>query len=189
MLRGGKLDLFRFSPSNGELKELATDVAIHPPACTPDGKWVFYVMNGEQQIGKASTEGGNSMMFVSGWVGPPVVAHDGRQIAYSQTTGQGSKQQRQYVIQSIDGGPPIRTIPEPDPTRWIVGWSPDDRALLIANEIKGAADNLFLLPIAGGKPTAITHFSAEPFTILSVAMSPEGKKLPLHASVVTPPTP
>ena len=30
---------------------------------------------------------------------------------------------------------------------------------------------------SGGKPTAITHFSAEPFNILSVAMSPEGKKL------------
>ena len=181
LLRGSNVQLFRFNISTGELKQLTTGVQDVQPACTPDGKWVVYGSNdmGAQHIRKVSIDGGTSVELASGRIGPPLLSHDGKLIAYTETAGEGRSQQRQFVVRSIDGGPPVGTVAAQNPTLALVEWTPDNRCLLLAQQTDGLAFNLLQVPISGGTPVQITHFNSEPFQIGAVAWSRDGKKLAL----------
>ncbi|HUN87613.1 MAG TPA: protein kinase [Terriglobales bacterium] len=179
LLRKSKLDLFRYNLSSGELKSLAANVQAIA-GCTPDGKWVVYSSNdkGPMEIRKVSGDGGTPVTLTSGGrIFGPVLSHDGKLVAYSRITGEGNKQQRQYVIQSIDGGAPVATLPASDVTGVVVDWTPDNLSLLESRQTDGLASNLILLPISGGTPVQITHFSSEPFLLPIAAFSPDGKKI------------
>lgn len=180
LLRNSNLDLFRFSLSTGELKQLTNGVQDIAPVCTPDGKWVVYSANdmGIQHIRKVSIDGGNPIELASGKVSQPFVSHDGKLIAYAETSGEGRDQQRRFVIRTIDGAP-VGTVEAQNPNLVLVEWTPDNRCLLLSQQTDGLASNLLQVPISGGTPIQITHFDSEPFQIGAAAWSRDGKKLAL----------
>jgi hypothetical protein len=104
-----------------------------------------------------------------------VVAPDGKQIAYRRVIGSGAQRKREFVVQSIDGGPVLNTL-APTPTMNLVAWAPDGQALLVTQQT-GLAFNLFRMPLSGGDPVQLTHFDSEPLLINSVAVSRDGKKI------------
>ena len=163
LLRKSKLNLFRLSLASGELKPLTSGTNDGQGTCTPDGKWVVYAANegGLQHIRKVSVEGGAPVELASGVVSNPWLSPDGKLVAYNQVEGEGAKQKRQFVIQSIEGGPPVRTIAPPAPTSSLAGWTPDSQSLLLT-QATGLVLNVFRLPLAGGAPVQLTHFDSEP---------------------------
>jgi len=94
---------------------------------------------------------------------------------YGRVVGEGAKQKREFVIQSIEGGAPVRVL---SPTAMMIqfGWSPDGQALMVVKDT-GLARNLFRLPLSGGDPVQLTHFDSEPLLVNAVAWSRDGKKL------------
>ena len=179
LLRKSKLNLFRLNLASGELKLLTSGTNDQQASCTPDGKWAVYSANegGTQYVRKVSIEGGAPVELASGKLGNPFVSPDGKLVAYNQIEGEGAKQKRQFVIQSIDGGPPVRTIAPLITNSVIAGWTPDSQSLLLAAQTTGLAYNIVRLPLAGGAPVQLTHFDSEPLLIYAMAWSRDGKKV------------
>ena len=179
LLRKSAVNLFRLSLADGELKPLTSGTNDFQGNCTPDGKWVVYSASegGIQHIRKVSIEGGTPVEMASGKVSNPFISPDGKLVAYNQIEGEGAKQKRQFVIQSIDGGPPVRTIAPPNPNSFLAGWTPDNQSLLLLAQTTGLVLNVFRLPLAGGEPVQLTHFDSEPLIVAAVAWSRDGKKV------------
>jgi Tol biopolymer transport system component len=124
---------------------------------------------------------GMPLELASGAVFTPAVSPDGKLVVYQRLIGEGAKQKREVVIQSIEGGAPVRVL-SPTATMQLAttmqpfGWFPDGQALMVVQDT-GLAQNLFRLPLAGGNPVQLTHFDSEPLLISAVAWSRDGKKL------------
>jgi Tol biopolymer transport system component len=173
---GSSLSIFRANLATGETKQLTDGTIDQGPSCTPDGKWMFYQSNkgGVQRVLKVSTDGGTPIEMASGVVGFPFVSPDGKWVAYTQRVGQGADQKWDYIVQSVDGGTPSKTWPL-HPYINIFGWTPDGQAL-IASRGAGTDVQVVRIPIGGGDPIQLTHFTSEPFLVACVAYSRDGKK-------------
>jgi eukaryotic-like serine/threonine-protein kinase len=171
------LSLYKLNLSSGELKRLTSETLVFHPSCTPDGKWVVYGSTpaGATHIMKVSGDGGTPVELASGIVLSPHLSPDGKLVVYRRNIGEGAKQKREFVIQSIEGGAPVRVL-SPTATMRQFGWSPDGQALMVVQDT-GLARNLFRLPLAGGDPVQLTHFDSEPLLVDEVAWSRDGKKL------------
>jgi eukaryotic-like serine/threonine-protein kinase len=171
------LYLYRLNLSSGELKRLTNETLVIRPSCTPDGKWVVYQSSsaGADHIMKVSGDGGTSVQLATGAVFNPHVSPDGKFVIYGHVIGEGAKQKREFVIQSIEGGAPARVL-SPAAMMYQFGWFPDGQALMVVQDT-GLARNLFRLPLAGGDPVQLTHFDSEPLLVSAAAWSRDGKKL------------
>jgi len=169
--------LSRYTPASGELKQLTQGPDDEGGACTPDGNTIFFVR---------WQNGGNLMRFSMGAGAPvamagtlaswPRIAPDGKQIVYSQLVGEGANQKFQFVIQNVDGGPPLKILPAPI-TSGNPQWAPDSKGIVYTQEAEPDGHALFYLRLDGGAPTQLTHFDSEPLAIASFAFSPDGKKI------------
>jgi TolB protein len=170
------LNLYRVNLTTGELKRLTNGTADQIPSCTPDGKWAVYLGNsgGQNQIMKVSSEGGTPAELARGAVSSPCISPDGKLVAYSRRTGEGAQQRFEFVIQSIEGGPPIKELPQ-DTSAGLSGWMPDGQALM-ATQGAGLYVPLFRIPIDGSERTQLTHFDSEPLLVGYVAFSRDGKQ-------------
>jgi Tol biopolymer transport system component len=171
------VSLFKFNLSSGALTRLTSGSTDVVPSCTPDGKWVVYQSStgGTQHIMKVGSDGGAPAELASGVVFPPNVSPDGKLVAYQRVSGEGAKQKLEYVIQSIEGGAPVRVLPA-DPTASLLAWAPDGQALM-ATQGAGVIINVFRVPLAGGNPVQVTHFNSEPHWVVAAAWSRDGKRV------------
>jgi Tol biopolymer transport system component len=159
------------------VKRLAEDKMVLRLTCTPDGKWVIYqsAFHGRRRIMKVSSDGGVPVELASGEVVRPFVSPDGKFVVYGRYIGEGANYRREWVIQSIEGGAPVRVL-SPTAAMKQYGWSPDGQGLMVIQDT-GVARDLFRLPLAGGDPIQLTHFDSEPLLVSAVAWSRDGKKL------------
>src|SRR5438093_2137106 len=176
--RSSALSLYKLNLSSSELKHLTSDTGDVQPSCTPDGKWVVYksISGGGDHIMKISSDGGTPVELATGALFRPYISPDGKLVVYGRLLGEGAKQKREFVIQSIEGGAPVRVL---SPTKRMMiqfGWFPDGKALMVVKDT-GLARNLFRLPLSGGDLVQLTHFDSEPLLVNAVAWSRDGKKL------------
>ncbi|MGH9416684.1 MAG: TolB family protein [Terriglobales bacterium] len=79
------------------------------------------------------------------------------------------------TIVRLDGGQPqAQIVPGLDYTTMLTpyGWTADGRAITFIHN-QGTVDNIWAMPIAGGKPFAVTHFTD--LRISSYAFSSDGR--------------
>src|SRR5439155_10989098 len=98
-----------------------------------------------------------------------------------RTDGQGANARRKFVIQDLaTGGGARREFDAPSLADYL-GWTPDGRALtyLLA---EGSAQNLYMLPLSGGKPVRLIHYDDEPSFINAYRWSRDGKKIAITRS-------
>jgi eukaryotic-like serine/threonine-protein kinase len=168
--------VFKYKPASGELKQVTNGKSDFGPACTPDGKEVFYQQNeGVVRLMRISSEGGTPVEMAFNVTTYPRVSPDGKQLVYLQTVGQGSNQKSQFVVQSVEGGAPLKVLPASASVNDVV-WSPDGKGLVFIGA-SGAGANLFFQPLTGATPLQLTHFDTEPMNIAAVAFSQDGKKV------------
>ena len=171
------------------MKELSDTTSDFGPACSPDGKWVYYHANSADQFKRVSMDGGKpetipGSEIPGAIVGSPYfdISPDGKTLAFLATMSPrpGAEPQQKVVLLSLDAGPqPPRRILDPNPLiSKAPGFSPDGKAVVYGIRENGV-ENLWLQPIDGSGPGGgghrISNFTADEFAWY--AYSPDGKTL------------
>ena len=181
VLESNTANLWRLNVATGELKQLTFGKDEEVASCTPDGKWMVYAgwatTDNVQHIFKISTDGGAPVELAKGQVFGPVVSPDGTSVAYRRTDGQGANAKSKFIVQRLEGGPPLQEIELPPAyNAFLPGWAPDGHALTYVHNTTGNTQNVYMQPLAGGPPVQLTHFDSEPAVVAAYAWSRDGKK-------------
>lgn len=178
-------NLWRLDAATGALKQLTHGVDIEKGSCTPDGKWVVYNdESGTDQgvIFKLPMDGGPAVELARGTAFSPRLSPDGKLIAYGKPEGQGSSTHLKIILQKLDDGVVLKDNLEPVSGWSKLDWAPDGRGLTLIRNTTGGVQNLYLLPLAGGKELQLTYFDSEPGVIAAYDWSPDRKKLAVTRS-------
>jgi Tol biopolymer transport system component len=134
------------------------------PACSPDGKLVFYVsFDQPQKIWGIPVEGGTpteiAKVLGSQITGRLSVSPDGKLLTYPFTQfDQVPSNGWHIAVVSIDGGPPMRTFRVPGGIGDL-RWSPDGKKLHYLFTRDGAT-NIWEQSLTGGQAKQLTGFTS-----------------------------
>jgi DNA-binding winged helix-turn-helix (wHTH) protein/Tol biopolymer transport system component len=147
--------------SDGSNPKLLVSGDLGAPACSPDGKFAFYLdLRQPRKISRVPLEGGAAVEIAKplgeGSFGLVSVSPDGKFLAYSFDEGIDEPVIRLAVI-PIDGGPPAKVIKG---LAGLVRWSPDGKGLDYLKNRNGAA-NIWEQPLAGGAAKQLTNFTSD----------------------------
>jgi len=182
LLRDNKLNLFRYSASTRETKQMTFERDAEWPVCTNDGKTLYYFDNLEgPSLKRVSTTEGSPELVAANSANGASLSPDETRIAFFQFSGTGSSHKVQIVVQNVNGRNQI-FLPSNEVVRG-PQWAPDGRALLLDKKT-GAGSNLFYQPLDGSKATQLTHFNTEPLWISAYALSPDRKQCAITRSRV-----
>jgi DNA-binding winged helix-turn-helix (wHTH) protein/Tol biopolymer transport system component len=153
---------------------------VYSPTCSPDGKFLFYVLMGNsEKILRMSTEGGEATVVgeVPGRAirGTMRASPDGQFLAFPYDLYIPKPGVKLAVI-SINRGRIQKTFDSP-PGVYLeacLRWSPDGKALQYLLT-RGDVTNIWEQPLAGGSPRQITNFTSG--RIFDFNWSQDGKLL------------
>jgi serine/threonine protein kinase/Tol biopolymer transport system component len=169
--------LWRVDTTNNETIKLAEGTFDSSLACSPDGRWVYYVgLDGRKsdlRLQKVSIEGGASKSVSDTWSFPGLdVSRDGRSLAFCTDIELG--------LINIENGKVVRRFPR-DPRRGSSGeltlcprFTPHDMGLAFEIHVNGV-DNLWVQPLDGTPAHPITSFKSD--EIVDFHWSPSGDRL------------
>lgn len=160
--------------TSGERQEIDSD-------CSPDGRWIVYASlaaepgkMAEFKLWKIPAEGGVPVSLTSDHnARTPHFSPDGQWVSYvyHDTAGRWHA-----VVISATGGAPLKTFELPLTVDSGIGcrWTPDGQALTFL--VKGKTfDNLWLQPLNGSAPRALTDFNSG--EIYNYTFSRDGQRL------------
>ena len=171
--KGGNATLIRANPDgsnpsklveNNLFKPSRTSLSTRAPACSPDGKFVFFVgAVGPRKIYRVPIEGGTPVEIseIPGdfIVGRLSVSPDGKLLAYLYEQYRGTDTPGwKFAVASVNGGPTMKVFEAPG---GIQGprWSPDGNGLQYLLTHNGTT-NIWEQPLAGGPPRQLTTFTS-----------------------------
>jgi eukaryotic-like serine/threonine-protein kinase len=172
--RTGTESIWKMDIDGGNPVQLTRSGLEFSPKITPDGKDVVYHSWMRQGIFKIPLTGGEPVQLISGAAFKPSVSPDGKLVAVAKIR---RDPPTMYLdILPLAGGPSIRQFDLPilDMTGIPISWTPDSKGLIYLDSRDGVG-NLWLQPLAGGKPRQMTSFSSD--RIYSFDWSPNGKQL------------
>jgi len=159
----GMPSLVRVDRDGTDITKLANG-HLWAPACSADGRFVFYVTTAQpQKIWKVSIRGGNpeelAEVIGSQVTGRLAISPDGVLLAYpfTQYGRVPSDGWQVAIIQAIDGSM-VRTLPFPGGGADL-HWSPDGKSLQYLLKVNRAT-NLWEQSLKGGRPKRLTRFIA-----------------------------
>jgi len=177
--------VWRADDDGGNLKQLTTGSGNLFPACSPDGKTVFYdhIDKGKSLLWRVGLDGQDAAQVGDKHYNSPEISPDGRRVAvydWEDTSGV------QLIILDAATGAVESTIPmggsltvSEGQTR--MAWSPDGRGIVyIKDDPVSGVSNLWEQPVGAPStkvepPKQVTNFTA--MHIWSFAWSPDGKQL------------
>jgi serine/threonine protein kinase/WD40 repeat protein len=159
------------------LRQLTTGKFEDQGACSPDGKWVFYIGGNDRTYMKVPVSGGKP----EPWVSPAAegragfdVTRDGKMAVLG--TYDFKLRRPNIALFSLQPGQLIRNF-DYDPRHvGALRFSPDGKGFVYPIREKGV-DNLYLQPLDGGTGRQLTNFTS--LKIYSYQWSSDGKKLAL----------
>jgi Tol biopolymer transport system component/DNA-binding winged helix-turn-helix (wHTH) protein len=172
--RNGEANIWRMDADGSNPVQLTRGKSEFSPTLSPDGQWVYYVNAhvAPSRIERVSIDGGAPrVIFDAAAAAVPIVSPDGKWLAfsyYSDPTGW------RAAIIPVTGGPP--RLFDWHGVRGFVRWSADSRALMFMKQ-QGNVSNVWMQPLDGGAPRALTKFEDQ--FIWNFAPSPDGKQLAL----------
>ncbi len=171
--RSGTQSIWKMDIDGGNPVQLTRNSFEFFPKITPDGKDVVY----DRRMGgvfKVSLTGGEPIQLIPDPGYQPSVSPDGKLLA---VTKRRLDPPGNYLdILPLAGGPSIRqfNIPVLAMPGTPLSWTPDSKGVIFLDSRDGVG-NLWLQPLAGGKPKQVTNFSSD--RIYSFDWSPDGKQL------------
>jgi serine/threonine protein kinase len=179
--------------SGANARQLSPGPTDYSPACTPDGRWVFYISfpPGEKSLRLMKTAANGDQPVELGRFEPgtdkPQVSPDGRSLAYLWYATVSGQPTFKAVVADLETGKPRSEFAVPQEARQLK-WTPDGTALSYVSAT-GQSQSLFRQPLSGKAATRILHFDSEPLLIGAYDWSPDGKKLavtraPYHSTDV-----
>jgi serine/threonine protein kinase len=170
------LNIWRSQPAGSGLVQISDGRNDEFPACSPDGKTVFYIDHVKQRLMKVAP-GGKPETVVTDAVeaqGSYAIANDGNFAVLG--TYDFKEQKPNISLISLSSGQVIRTFDYDPRHHGVLQFSPDGKGIVYPIRDKNA-DNLWLLPLAGGPGRQITNYTS--LRIYSYQWSPDGKRLAL----------
>jgi serine/threonine protein kinase/Tol biopolymer transport system component len=181
-----KHGLMRANPDGGDLKQLTTDTQDISPACSPDGKTVFYdhVANNQTRLWRVGTDGQGATKFADKSYILPAVSPDGKRVAVLDFVDS-----NKLMIMILDVGTGnVQSSYQIHGNSFFVNegearmaWTPDSRGVvyIVDNPVSNVS-NLWEQPVSNSgtkqEPAKqITNFTS--LQIWSIAFSPDGKQL------------
>jgi eukaryotic-like serine/threonine-protein kinase len=185
--QSGPADIMRVDRDGLNPTKLAQGF-LYSPACSPDGKFVFYVLMGApQKILRVPLQGGDSKIVgdVPGQTirGTMRVSPDGRFLAFPYDQEHPKPLSKLAVI-SAQTGETVNTFDAPGGIyrESCLRWSPDGKALQYLLT-KGEVTNVWAQPLAGGPPRQVTKSTVG--RIFDFNWTYDGKQLLLSRGEVT----
>jgi len=177
----GYSHLFRVNREGANLRQLTSGESRESDSdCSPDGRWIVYASKsslpgkiGEFKLWKIPAEGGAPVRLSDHEAQTPRFSPDGQWISYIYPDATGKLQ---VAVMPADGGAPIKTFETPNSAELNVGcrWTPDGQGLVYI--VKGKTfDNLWLQPLNGRAPQALTDFNSG--EIYNYAFARNGRRL------------
>jgi serine/threonine protein kinase/Tol biopolymer transport system component len=172
--RTGTDSIWKMDSDGGNPVQLTRGGSERTPKVTPDGKDVVYESWARQGIFKVPLAGGEPVQLISEPAFLPSVSPDGKLLAVAKRR---LDPPSFYLdVLPLTGGPSIGQfeIPVLSMSSNILVWAHDSKALMFIDSRDGI-DNVWLQPLAGGKPRQLTNFSSD--RIYGLDWSPDGKQL------------
>ena len=180
---GGPFNIWRMDADGSNLKQLTRGRGENFPHVTADGRWVVYAtfgMGERNLIWKVPIDGGDPVALTdqpSSW---PHVSPDGRWVVCVYMTGQ--DELVKLAVLPIEGGPPVRFFDTSPSMRMNTVWMPDNRGIAYLDARDGTP-NVWVQPLAGGRPTRLTGFQTDGVTAFD--FSRDGRQLALTRTAET----
>jgi Tol biopolymer transport system component len=187
--RGGTSELTRMNQNGTNAMRLAPGVTWGP-ACSLDGRFVYYVEVSEPRwkIRRVPIDGGTPIDIVESpgkqIPGRLAISPDGQLLAFPYDGGS-SEPALKIATVPIAGGPIMKTFDvasDLDGPINALHWSPDGHSLRYPLD-NGRATNLWEQPLAGGPPKQVTNFTSG--KIFDFNWSADGKQLLLARGETT----
>lgn len=177
-------NIWRVSPNAGSPVKLTSGFNDFNPACSLDGKWVFYASREPDSdyasLWQVSIEGGKpTPLDVAGYDVLP--SPTGRMIFYQtdwvEPGADRNRPDRWEVMSSVDRTRLFAVDATGDGTiGMMTKWAPDESGLDYVVTRNGVS-NIWRQPLTGGPPVQLTHLSVG--RIFTFAWSPDGRWLSL----------
>jgi serine/threonine protein kinase/Tol biopolymer transport system component len=171
---GAEANFWRVDSNGTNLTRLTYGLNERVPACSNDGKWLYYLEAGENHILKRiPIEGGSPETIINAPSEPYALSPDGKTVATFEVR-EADHTVMLVLYSLVDGkksavGFDARGLP-------ILAFLPSGKAVVYMVREKGV-DNLWVQPLDGTPRRQLTHFTAE--RIASFAFSKDGTQLGL----------
>jgi len=176
--------LWRMDADGAHLQKMTTDQLDSKPACSPDGRWLYFLKQGPATtLMRMPIEGGaaeevsvmpaaNTQLGIYGMG----ISRDGKWLAVSYTEYQVEVLVEKIALVSLDdsGHPPVRLIDSDPRFSDLVNISPDGKYGTLVIRDHGEF-SVWGQPLDGGAGRALSDSSAD--KILNYKWSPDGKTL------------
>jgi len=177
--------IWRANADGSGAQQLTDGNVDNNPACSPDGKWVYYIQTtGAFQLMRVPVDGGKAEPVANAKVpnqfaieGIVSVAPDGKSIVFGVDVEDPVTHvaSTKLATLGLDGNPPAAPVlSDPDPRIAANPRPVPGTNLLGYSVIEGGVSNLWV-KAADGAPRQITHFSED--EISDYRWSPDGKTL------------
>jgi serine/threonine protein kinase len=169
---GAEANFWRVDSNGTNLKRLTFGVNEIFPACSSDGKWLYYVDIAENQfLKRISIDGGSPETIIKSPAIPYDLSPDGKTVATFEARE--SDHTSMLVIYSLEDGK--KSAFEFDPRgRADIAFMPSGKAIVYLVREKGV-DNLWVQPLDGSARRQLTHFTSE--RISGFGYSKDGMRL------------
>jgi serine/threonine protein kinase/Tol biopolymer transport system component len=169
---GAEANFWRVDSNGTNLKRLTFGINESLPACSNDGKWLYFVAAAENQfLKRIPIDGGSPETIVKFPSIPYDLSPDGKTVATFEARE--SDHTSILVSYSLEDGK--KSAVEFDPRGLpSLAFMPSGKAILYAVREKGV-DNLWVQPLDGSPRRQLTHFTSE--RISGYAYSKDGTRL------------
>ena len=174
--RNEKVNVWRIEPDGSNPTQLTSEAFAYAPSCSPDGKWVLYVLSGSESVWRMPIQGGTptQLKTQNRNHARARVSPDGKLLAYIAWGATASSPSVLTVV-PLDGGQPLYRFDLPAGAGGL-RWAPAEMALDYYLT-RGGVSNIWRQPLGGGHPKQITDFKSE--RVYSFDWSRDGKQLAL----------
>jgi eukaryotic-like serine/threonine-protein kinase len=171
---GAETNFWRVDSNGTNSTRLTLGLNERVPACSNDGKWLYYLDAAENHfLKRIPIEGGSPETIIKSPAEPYALSPDGKTVATFEVRE--SDHVPMLAVYSVETGK--KSAVEFDPRGLpSLGFMPSGKAILYLVREKGV-DNLWVQPLDGTPRHPLTHFSAE--RIAGYAFSKDGAQLGL----------
>jgi Tol biopolymer transport system component len=169
---GAEANFWRIDLNGTNLKRLTFGVNERLPACSNDGKWLYYVDVAENQfLKRISIEGGSPETIIKS----PAIPYDLSPDGFTVGTFEARESDHTSILVSYSLEDGKKSAVEFDPRGLpSLAFMPSGKAVLYSVREKGV-DNLWVQPLDGSARHQLTHFTSE--KIGGFAYSKDGTRL------------
>jgi Tol biopolymer transport system component len=168
-------NLWRMTASGADPKQLTFGSADADPFCSPDGQWLYYIDETDNQaLKRVSVDGGSPETILSPSNGITNLSPDGKTLAgyevreldHKLTLKQYSIDDKKIFYHDVDQN-----------ATWPIKFAPDGKGV-VYSVIQRGVSNLWLQPLDNSPSRQLTHFTSE--SIAAIRFSRDGTKIAIE---------